>query len=414
MVNSPKWNIDAASTAVAWPWRMPSTRWSRWPTPPEAITGTGTLSAIACVSGRSKPWRVPSRSIDVSRISPAPSETTSWAYSMASMPVPLRPPWVKISQRSEPPPRLTRLASIATTMHCSPNFSAPSLTNSRRATAALLIETLSAPERSRVRISSMVRTPPPTVSGMKQASAVRLTTSSMVPRFSWVAVMSRKQSSSAPAASYAIAASTGSPASRKSTKLTPLTTRPSLTSRQGITRTLNIGGLLGRGADQGKGGCGIEPAIVKRAAGDRAGELFRARRQHRLDVLDRGEAAGGNHGNRDRIRQRNGCIEIQALEQAVARDVGEDDGGNAGILETPCDLQHRHLRGLGPAFDRDLAATCIEPDRDAAGEFPGGSLHQFGVAHRGGADDDAGDALFEPGFDSREIANAATELHRNR
>ena len=41
-------------------------------------------------------------------------------------------------------------------------------------------------------MSSTVRTPPPTVSGMKQASAVRRTTSSMVPRFSWVAVMSRK------------------------------------------------------------------------------------------------------------------------------------------------------------------------------------------------------------------------------
>ena len=39
----------------------------------------------------------------------------------------------------------------------------------------------------------MVRTPPPTVSGMKQASAVRRTTSRMMPRFSWLAVMSRKR-----------------------------------------------------------------------------------------------------------------------------------------------------------------------------------------------------------------------------
>src|SRR3569833_2901764 len=78
MVNSPKWKIEAASTAVACPSRIPSTRWSRLPTPPAAITGTGTLSALARVHGRSKPCRVPSRSIDVSRISPAPSETTSW------------------------------------------------------------------------------------------------------------------------------------------------------------------------------------------------------------------------------------------------------------------------------------------------------------------------------------------------
>src|SRR6266567_367149 len=394
---------------------MPSTRWSRLPTPPEAMTGTGTLSAMACVSGRSNPCRVPSRSIDVSKISPAPSDTTSCAYSMASIPVELRPPWVKISQRSPPPARLTRLASIATTMHCSPNFSAACLTNSRLETAAELIETLSAPYRSSVLMSSMVRTPPPTVSGMKQASAVRRTTSSMVPRFSWVAVMSRKHSSSAPAASYAIAASTGSPASRRSTKLTPLTTRPSLTSRQGITRTLNMCQLLGgaRVADQGEGIRRLEPAVIERTAGDRAGKFFGARRQHRLDVLDRGEAAGGDHGNGDGIGQRDGRIEVQALQQAITRNVGEDDGGNAGILKTLRDFEHRHLRGLGPAFDGDLAVAGIEPDRDAAGEFFRSHLHQLRIAHRGGADDDAADALFEPGFDGGEIANAATELHRN-
>ena len=65
--------------------------------------------------------------------------------------------------------------------------------SSRRATAAVLIDTLSAPDGSSARISSTVRTPPPTVSGMKQASAVRRTTSSMMPRFSWLAVMSRKR-----------------------------------------------------------------------------------------------------------------------------------------------------------------------------------------------------------------------------
>ncbi len=45
--------------------------------------------------------------------------------------------------------RDTRLASMATTMHWSPNFSAASLTKARRDTAAVLIETLSAPEVSK-------------------------------------------------------------------------------------------------------------------------------------------------------------------------------------------------------------------------------------------------------------------------
>src|SRR6201999_723009 len=79
MVNSPKWKIEEASTAVACPLRIPSTRWSRLPTPPEAITGTPTLSATAWVGSKANPCRVPSRAIEVSRISPAPSETTSWA-----------------------------------------------------------------------------------------------------------------------------------------------------------------------------------------------------------------------------------------------------------------------------------------------------------------------------------------------
>jgi len=57
------------------------------------------------------------------------------------------------------------------------------------------------PALSSARTSSTVRTPPPTVSGMKTRSAVRATTSRMIGRSSCEAVMSRKQSSSAPSAS---------------------------------------------------------------------------------------------------------------------------------------------------------------------------------------------------------------------
>jgi hypothetical protein len=60
---------------------------------------------------------------------------------------------------------------------------------------------LSAPASSRRRMSAVLRMPPPTVSGRKIRAAVRPTTSRMVSRFSWLAVISRKVSSSAPAAS---------------------------------------------------------------------------------------------------------------------------------------------------------------------------------------------------------------------
>ena len=64
--------------------------------------------------------------------------------------------------------------------------------------AAVLIPTLSAPDRSKVSTSSGVRTPPPTVSGMEIWSAVRLTRSTMVARPFPDAVTSKKVSSSAP------------------------------------------------------------------------------------------------------------------------------------------------------------------------------------------------------------------------
>src|SRR5690606_26555775 len=97
-----------------------------------------------------------------------------------------------------------------------------------------------APASNNCLISSKLRTPPPTVSGIKHCSATRETISYKIPRSSLVAVISSKQSSSAPCASYIFACSTGSPASIRSIKLTPLTTRPSLISRQGIILVFSI------------------------------------------------------------------------------------------------------------------------------------------------------------------------------
>ncbi len=102
----------------------PSTRWSSVPTPPDAMTGTGTASATRAGQrrDRSRSWcrRGPSRSagsrrrrgattsrrigdrVDAGRLAPAMGED--------------------LPARRAP----TCLASIATTMHCAPNFSAAS------------------------------------------------------------------------------------------------------------------------------------------------------------------------------------------------------------------------------------------------------------------------------------------------
>jgi len=57
-------------------------------------TGTDTPSEIVRVKSRSNPSFVPSQSMEVRRISPAPSRTPSWAHSTASRPVRFRPPCV--------------------------------------------------------------------------------------------------------------------------------------------------------------------------------------------------------------------------------------------------------------------------------------------------------------------------------
>ena len=58
---------------------------------------------------------------------------------------------------------------------------------------------------------------------------------------------------------------------------------------------------------------GIEPPVIERAAGDRALELSRARLEHRLHVVDRGEAARGDHRNRDGIGQRDRRVQLMPL-----------------------------------------------------------------------------------------------------
>lgn len=137
----------------------------------------------------------------VRRISPAPKSSIFFAQSTASSPVGLRPPWVKISQRGASPGAETFFASMATTMHCEPKRSAASPTNSGLNTAAVLIETLSAPAFNRLRMSCTLRTPPPTVSGMNTWLAMRSTVCRVVSRPSTLAVISRKVISSAPCSS---------------------------------------------------------------------------------------------------------------------------------------------------------------------------------------------------------------------
>ena len=103
-------------------------------------------------------------------------------------------------------------------------------------------------------------------------------------------------------------------------------------------------------------------------------------------------------------------LQVEPSQQAVAGNVGVDDGGDTCVLEPPGDLKDREPRCLRPAFDRNLAASRIEADRDAAGEFFRSTLDQFGVAHRRGTDNYARNALGEPGLDGVEIADVQRDI----
>ena len=79
------------------------------------------------------------------------------------------------------------VARRAMTTAWRPKRDAHRLMRAGSATAAVLSDTLSAPARRTSRISSTVRTPPPTVSGMNARRAVRSTMSRSVPRRSGAA-----------------------------------------------------------------------------------------------------------------------------------------------------------------------------------------------------------------------------------
>ena len=102
--------IEASSAACAT--SSASATCCALPAPPDAITGRSTAAATAAVSSRSYPARVPSASIEVSRISPAPALRASRAQSTARAPVSVVP----ACERTRP-----RSASIATTTACEPS-----------------------------------------------------------------------------------------------------------------------------------------------------------------------------------------------------------------------------------------------------------------------------------------------------
>ena len=155
-----------AANAASAPHLKTSSICSMLPAPPLAMTGTLTRLEILLVSSMSNPALVPSLSMDVSSISPAPSWATFFAHRYASSLVSIRPPFINTLCEF-----FVFLASIATTTQELPNLFAACSTKLGFFIAAEFRLILSQPAFKRREISSMLRIPPPTVSGIKSVLA---------------------------------------------------------------------------------------------------------------------------------------------------------------------------------------------------------------------------------------------------
>src|SRR5699024_7363844 len=131
------------------------------------------------------------------------------------------------------------------------------------------------------------------------------------------------------------------------------------------------------------------------------------------DVVQVGDAAGGDDRNRQAGRQFAGGVDVQPLHHAVAADVGMNNGHHAVGFELACQVADVVARQLRPAVGGDLAVARVQADDDVAGELDPDVGDEMRFGHRAGAENHVFDAQFEIGLDGRLVANAAADLHRD-
>ncbi len=156
----------------------------------------------------------------------------------------------------------------------------------------------------------------------------------------------------------------------------------------------------------------VDPAVVKGAPADDARDDAVARRLHRREVGERGDAAGQDDRDRHGARQLDGRLDVRAGEHAVAADIGEDDRRHAGILEPPGEVEGRDVRLLRPPLHRDAAVARVDADGDAAGKVAARGANQIRAANSRRSEDDPAYATLQPVGGRRQRADAAAELHR--
>ena len=266
-------------------------------------------------------------------------------------------------------------------------------------------------------MSSVVRTPPPTVNGMKQTSAVRLTTSKQNAAV-FVACRDVEETQFVRARSVigdgALDRISGV---AQIDEVDALHNAPVLDVETGDDPRFQSHGAEPvrpfrppAGVEQGEGRARIKPAIVERASHDCAGEAGAIGLDQPPDILDRGEAARGDHRNVELVGERDRAFHVEAGERAIARDVGVDDRRDAGVLEPARKVESRHVGRLRPAFDGDDSVAGVNADGDPAGIKTRRLAHEIRIAHRRGSNDHPGDAALKPAAHRLHVANSAAEL----
>ena len=156
----------------------------------------------------------------------------------------------------------------------------------------------------------------------------------------------------------------------------------------------------------------IQRALVDRATGDGALYAFALHRAQRLDVVEIGDTAAGNHRHRQRARELYRGFDVHAAQHAVTADVGVDHGFGAVVFEffgQINDIMPGHFR---PAIHRDFAVFGVEPHHHVPGKRGARVVQKARRFYRSRADDDVADARIEIVLNGIQITDAAAQLDR--
>ncbi len=108
----------------------------------------------------------------------------------------------------------------------------------------------------------------------------------------------------------------------------------------------------------------VQPTVIQCPPGDHALDAIRDVWQQRMDITQVGDAARSDNRDRHGAGQRHCRFNIAALEQAIAADIGEEERGDAGILESVGEIGDGDGGDVRPTLGRDETVAGIDADDD--------------------------------------------------